>query len=239
MRSYLALLVALVLPGFLHAQQELSRQQVQQLFEAYNPVLMEQARQNSQLKEMLDGIIVAFLQNIPQDTLENRYTFVALVRNFTNSLLINEISDWYQKAVLYSQQSGDLTVQEAAWQGAYNTLLQIYPRVWAVSVQVKEALLGAYQSRRKNVKQDSSLTQAQRSSQLRQLDSSIANLEEELKYLRSDIGNQLVLLAQNTLQNIEMQELSSRAALQQQVQQNVKEADNLQIKTNHKKPVAE
>lgn len=211
MKRGLFLLATVTLSSALYAQELLTSEQARQIVANFNPQLLEQTAQNPDVSRLVDTLISSYLAKQPVDTLANRYEFIALVRNFDNSLALYATTQNYQQAVQYSQLGG--AVEDAAYEHAREQLGKIFPRIWAVSVQTKRDLLAQYKS-----------------SQVEKERAAIPALETDLKKLQTQVGEQLVGLVQNTLVQAKAQVLAEQTAL---------EATNLQVKTKHKKPVAE
>lgn len=206
MKRGLFLVATFTLSSALYAQNAFTRQTARDVFAAYNPVLLEKAAQNAQLTEFLDEMLARFVAQYPQDTLENRYTLIALARNFENSVLANAVLEEYTDALVYSHQGGN--VQAPARAHATRTLAEVYPRIWAVSVQVKEDLLAQY---KKELRAETT-TAAQKKG----LRAAISVLEADLKNLHTHTGEQLIALTRQALQGAEAQAAATRATLQQQ-----------------------
>ena len=201
MKRGLFLLATFTLSSALYAQDALTREQAQDVFAAYNPALLEKAAQDENLNQFLEDVLAGYLAQRPQDTLENRYTLIALARNFENSLAVNAALTQYKNALIYSQQGGD--VQAAAREHASKILAEVYPRIWAVSVQVKEELLTQYQ---KELKAD--ITPAQKQG----LHAAIKAVQTDLKNLHTRTGEQLTVLTQDALAQAEAQAVQAQAA---------------------------
>ncbi len=219
MKRSLCLLVSVTLGSALYAQGVLSREKVESVFAQYNPSLLVTARENADVNQLLQQVLTTYAAQQLPDTLENRYTLIALARNFENSAALHWVTNAYQNAVLYSHLGGN--VQDGARAAARADLQTIYSRIWAVSVQVKEALARAYQQARQQALQRGDKKAAQQYAQ------SVQAVRADLKQLHTQVGPQLVALVQNALLSAEEQ---AQAALQ---------TTNLQLKTKHKKPVAE
>jgi len=224
MRRGLFLLATITLSSALYAQDALTREQARGVFSTYNPVLLEKAAQDENLNRFIERVLSEYVAQNPLDTLENRYTLAALARNFENSLVINAALDQYKNALVYSAFGGD--VKASARTHAEQILAAVYPRVWAVSVQVKEDLLKQYQQAYHAPQITASEKQG--------LHAAIKAVRADLKKLHTNTGEQLVALTQEALKEAEAQV----AATQIKHAQEPKEATNLHIKTNHKKPVA-
>ena len=224
MNRGLFLVATVTLSSALYAQNPFTHEDAYEVFSHYNPVLLEKTAQDENLNRFVEDVLSQYVaQNLP-DTLETRYTLVALVRNFENSLAVNAAMEQYKNALVYSQQGGN--VQEAARAHARQMLTAVYPRIWAVSVQVKEDLLSKY----KQLAHAPQLTADEKQT----LQAAIKAVQADLKYLRTNIGEQLVALTQEALLQAEAQV----AEVQLEQAQKAKETTNLHVKTNHKKPVA-
>ena len=143
----------------------------------------------------MEDVIAQFVAQNPPDSLESRYTLIALARNFENSLVVNAALSQYKDALTYSQQGGN--VKEAARTHAAQILSAVYPRIWAVSVQVKEDLLAQYQKELKNP----NVTAEQK----QKLQHAVKAVKADLKNLRTSPGPRLVALTQNALTQAEAQ----------------------------------
>ncbi len=212
MKRGLFLLATVTLSSALYAQELLTSEQAHKIVADFNPQLLDRAAQSPDVSQLVDTLISSYLAKQPVDTLANKYEFIALVRNFDNSLALYATTQNYQQAVQYSQLGG--AVEDAAREHAREQLGKIFPRIWAVSVQTKRDLLAQYKS-----------------SQVEKERAAIPALETDLKKLQTQVGEQLVGLVQNTLVQAKAQVLAEQTALE--------EATNLQVKTKHKKPVAE
>ena len=223
MRRGLVLIATLTLSSALYAQGSLTRETARELFSAYNPTLLQEAQQDEKLSRLVEEVIREYLVKKPADTLENRYTLIALARNFENSIALNQTLDEYRQALLYSQQGTDL--RDSARARAQDALNAVYSRIWAVSVQVKEDLLSQYQKAYRT---------ATTSGEKQDLLAAINTVKADLKSLHTNTGEQLISLTHATLAQAEAQAATSQ--LQRAIL--VKESKNLNIKTKHKKPVA-
>lgn len=224
MKRGIFLLATFTLSSALYAQDFLTREQAREVFAAYNPALLAKAAQDENLNRLVDSVLAQYVAQNPPDSLESRYTLVAVARNFENSVAINAALSQYKNALIYSRQGEN--VQAAARAHAKQILSAVYPRIWAVSVQVKEELLKDYQKAVRSVQTPAAEKQT--------LQAAIKAVKADLKNLHTHTGEQLVALTQKTLAQQEAQVAALQAAQAQQV----KETTNLHIKTNHKKPVA-
>lgn len=211
MKRGIILLATFTLSSALYAQGSFTRQQAQEVFATYNPALLEKSAQDENLNRFLNSVLDEYVaQNLP-DTLESRYTLAALARNFENSLAVNTALTQYKNALIYSRQGGD--VQAAARTHATQILSAVYPRIWAVSVQVKEDLLAQYQ---KELKKPNVTAE-----QKQKLQKTVKAVKADLKNLHTRTGEQLVALTQQALNQAEAQV-----------------AKSVDVKTSSQKPMA-
>ena len=202
MKRGLFLVATFTLSSALYAQGTLTRQQAREVFAAYNPALLEKAAQNEDLNQFVEDVLTQYVAQNPPDTVESRYTLAALARNFENSIAVNAALAQYKNALIYSQQGG--AVQEAARVHASKALSEVFPRIWAVSVQVKEDLLAQYQ---KDLKAPG-ITPAQKQG----LQAAIKAVKADLKNLRTRTGEQLLALTQDALAQAEEQAAQAQEA---------------------------
>ena len=212
MKRGLFLLATMTLTSALYAQSSLTSEQVRQIIGNFNPQLLEKAAQDKQVSQLVDQLVDSYLAKQPANSLASRYELAALARNFDNSVALHYVTQQYQQAVRYSQAGGN--TEDAVRAHAQQQLREIYARIWAVSVQNKEALLAQY----KLLKDP-------------QYQTEISILEADLKGLKTHVGEQITNLADEALEQAKAQVLAQQTTLQ--------EAANLQVKTKHKKPVAE
>ena len=212
MKRGLFLLATVTLSSALYAQGLLTPEKARQIVGNFNPQLLERASQDQNVSALVEELISAYLAQKPVDNLDTKYELAALARNFDNSVDLYNVTQEYQRAVRYSYAGED--VEPVAKQHAREQLRTIFARIWAVSIQTKEALLAQYKS-----------------SKVQEDRGKVLPLEEDLKGLKTNVGEQIVSLVENTLNQAQKQVLTEQTSL--------REASNLQIKTKHKKPVAE
>ncbi len=212
MKRGLFLLATMTLTSALYAQGVLSAEKARQIVGNFNPQLLERAAQSPAVSQLVDELISSYLSKQPADDLAGRYELAALARNFDNSIALYEVTQGYEQAVRYSYAGQD--VEPSARQYAQEQLRGILARIWAVSVQTKTELLAQYKK-----------LHAPANGPV------ISALETELKNLQTEVGDHLAELVQVTLNQAQAQVQAEQTAL--------RETTNLQVKTKHKKPVAE
>ena len=233
MKRGLFILATLTLSSALYAQQTLTLEQARRIVADFNPQLLARAAQNPDEKALLEEMISSYVAAKPANTLESRYVLVGLARNFDNSIRLYAAMQQYKDALRYTQAGGE--VEKAAAQAARTWIGKTFSQIWAVSIQTKEAMLGAYKQARSTLRKDKTLPTNEKNARLKQVDLSIKAVRDELKQLHTQVGEQLLALTQNALTQVQAQVAQERAALQEQT---AAQATNLQIKSNHKKPVA-
>ena len=234
MKRGLFVLATLTLSSALYAQQTLTLEQARHIVADFNPQLLERAAQDSDVNSLVEKMISSYMAAQPEYTLETRYALASLARNFDNSIALHAAVQQYKEALRYTQAGGNVNV--AAEQAASTLIDEVFPRIWAVSVQTKGELLNAYEQERKVLRRDKALSPNVKEEQLHALDFSIKVLRADIKELHTRTGEQLRALTQATLAQAKAQVAQERATLQEQT---AAQATNLQIKSKHKKPVAE
>jgi len=237
MKRSLAVLALLTLSSAsLCAAENYNREKVLALFAQYNPTVLEKAQQNADYNTILQSVAQAY--NLPE-TDENRYTLLALIRNFDNSLDLNRLSAQYEKA-FYVNVINDLDPSAIAQQFRSN-LVPVFSRIWAVSVQTHKEHLKEAKAAAKALKKDASLTAKEKENALAHQKATISFLKQEIKNLKKDSASQIVdacdSYATQTEQAVLQEIAQSRAALATH-NVAVKEVNNLSITSKNKKPVA-
>lgn len=114
---------------------------------------------------------------------------------------------------------------------------QVFSRVWAVTVCLREYELSEAKHALKEVRSDKSLTAEARETQIKALKKRIRVLKTEIKSLKCNRGAAVVSAVDSFVRNMQEEQIRLfRAAFSADA---AFEAENLQIKSNNKKPVAE
>lgn len=239
MKRSLFLLASLALSSALYAQAEsldLSREQVLDIFAQYNPTVLEKAQQNADYQAALDQFLQTFSG---KNTAGNRFDTIAAARNFENSLRLNALAEAYlQQAVLARMSSQDYTALQRLYR---QDVKDVMSDIWAVSLQMRYFQLEEAKKALKALQRED-LPAEQKKSQTDELKKQIKSIQAEISALKKQSGQMIVSYTEQQLAATEEQ-INSRLSLNQhlaaqQQQSSAKQATNLQIKTNHKKPVA-
>ena len=239
MKRSLFVLATLAMSSALYAQGEAggyTREQVLDIFAQYNPSVLEYASQNAGYNAILEGFASSY--QLPQ-TPENRYELVAAVRNFDNSLRLAAAAQAYQDAVLYARMSGNEMPMAAA--RFRQEILPVFTKIWAVSVQVYQYQAVQTQAALKRLEQEKDLSAEERSRREASLRRQLAFVNAQLQALQQDPGQKVVAAAEVYIAETDrLLEESQEPALAraEAVSQEAQQAENLQIKTKNKKPVA-
>ena len=239
MKRSLAVLALLALSSAsLCATENYNREKVLALFAQYNPSVLENAQQNGAYQSILESVAQSY--NLPQ-TEENTYSLIALIRNFDNSLLLNALSEEYQRA-LFVNYANDVDTT-AITERFVQDLTPVFSRIWAVSVQVFQLRLKDAKGQLKAVKKDKTLSDVERKETSAVLKQKISLLKQEISNLKKDSATQIngaveSFAAQAQAHVWQSLEQSRQASLAAQKNVAVKETKNLSITSKNKKPVA-
>ena len=234
MKRSLFLLASLVFTSALYAQAGASftREQLLDIFEHYNPSVLEKAAQEPDYQQVLEAFLDSF-QNAP--AAQDRWDVIAAARNFDNSLRLHALTELYGEKITWARLSG---VDDNGFRTIYHDdLKQVMADIWAVSLQTQQARLAQLQSELKTLRRSSADSATQQAALKAQIDAAKA----EIRSLQQDPGALIVSQADNYQAQTDAQ---LAQALAQQLRAAAQEtaaaqASDLQIKTNHKKPVAE
>lgn len=236
MKRSLAVLALLTLSSAsLCAAENYNREKVLALFAQYNPAVLEKAQQDGDYNALVQEVADAY--NLPE-TDENRYTLLALIRNFDNSLDLNNLTAVYEKT-LYLHATNGLEVDSITERFSQD-LVPVFSRIWAVSLQTHTQHLQEAKARVKEIKKDKSLTAAQRKEALDEQEKTISFLKQEIKNLKKDAASRIVTITDDYAAQVKqdlLQQLSSRSSVTAH-NTAVQETENLSLISKNKKPVA-
>lgn len=239
MKRSLFLLASLVLTSALYAQTEeatFTREQVLEIFAQYNPSVLQKAQENQAYKTLVDEFVKTFQGT---DRLQNRIALIAATRNFENSIRLHALTEHYVEQGVWARMSG----QDASGilTNYRQDVKEVMTRVFAVTLQLKEWEL---QEMKESLKQThhADLADEQKQIRIADLKEAIARQKNEIKSLKKNAGVLVVSFTEQQVAQAKEQVMQHLVMLKQQqanAQENSsKQASDLQIKTNHKKPVA-
>lgn len=234
MRRSLFILAALALTPAVYAQADgapFTREQVLEIFSQYNPSVLEQAAQNDDYNAVLDSFLSAYESSgMPMDRME----LIAVARNFDNSIRLQIITDAYsQTASAVRLMGGDSASAEKLFR---EELTDVFSRVWAVTVQLRRYQLTETKRALKNLRADQTLSQEARDVQIAALKSEIRALKAELKSLQANRGESVLSAVDAYM--LQTQQVAGGLLQAARQAAAASETENLQIKSNNKKPVA-
>jgi hypothetical protein len=237
MKRGLFLVASLVIGSALCSQAEeplFSREQVLDIFSLYNPSVFEKAKQNDTYAELLDQFVQAF--QVP-DTLDNRVALIAAARNFETSLRLHDLTELYVEKATWARMS-------AQDPHGIDTLYRLdvqdeMANIYAVSLQVNRWKLQEFQQALKKARQED-LPQEQKEERINRLKAEIKQQKAAVRSLEENAGELVLQFTDNQVAQAKQQVTQrltafGRAAAQED---SAAQAANLQIKTNHKHPVA-
>lgn len=234
MRRSLFVLATMAMSSVLYAQAEpahFSREQVLDIFSQYNPLVLEQAQADADYQSVLDSFLSAYEDSNAQTSC---FELIAVARNFDNSIRLQALTDAYQQAASVSL----LTGQDGGAEKLFREdLTDVVSRIWAVTVQIRRAQLAEAKQRLKNIRTDHTLSKESRAEQISLLKQEIRVLKAELKSFQKNRGP-IITSAVDAYMEQAQKEVSDGLLQAARSSLEVSSADNLQIKSNHKKPVA-
>ena len=235
MKRSLFLLASLALTSALYAQPGASftREQILDIFEQYNPSVLQKAAEQPDYQVVLEEFLASF--QVPA-TSENKWEMIAAARNVENSLRLQSLTRQYQQQVTWAAMSG---VASDGMEKQFRTGLQeVMTDIWAVSLQTQQAQLDELKQTLKTLRRSKDSS----AEQLAALQAQIKARQAEVRSLKKNAGA-LILSNVNAYQEQVDRQLAqsfaSGFAAARAQELSAAQADNLQIKTNHKNPVAE
>jgi len=234
MKRSLIVLAVLAMSPSVFAADNYNREKVLDLFAQYNPSVLQRAGENETYNAILQKVVAGY--DVPEN-IETRLELIALIRNFDNSLALTVLDQRYGELFLMSEMSGtDISSARESYRKDIQTIIG---KIWAVSVQVQELRLQEYKAQLKEVKKDASLPAAQKQVLISSLNEQIKDTRSEIKYLKKDPGAQIAAAA-----NFYVAQAERKILLSVQLQADSKQplqaaqAENLQIVSKNKKPIA-
>lgn len=150
MRRSLFLLATLAMSSALYAQQDANgynREKVLDIFAQYNPVVLENAKNNADYNAVLENLAVSYQA---PDTEEARFELISVARNFDNSIRLHMLSEQYEETLFLSAVNG---VDSAATDKYFTRQVSdVLARVWAVTVNLREEQAKEYKRQLSQVK---------------------------------------------------------------------------------------
>ena len=234
MKRCLLLLAVWALYSSVYAQsgaEQYTREQVLEVFSNYNPVVLENAKNNENYEAVLEAFISSYDKPV---TAQNRFELIAVARNFDNSLLLRLWENSYKEILSMGSYAG--TNISAQKHTARQDLLLIFGRIWANSVQLREMQLQEAKETLKKTRKDKTISKSLKQEKTDFLKDEIADLKSEIKALRKNPGEQIQQITDSYMAQLE-QEVAA-AFSSRKTEEESSQTENLQVKTNHKKPVA-
>ena len=234
MKKSVFILASLTWAAMVYAQpQDFSREDVLDVFARFNPAVLEKAKQNAAYNQILDSFLSSYRA---EKNTANWYELIAAVRNFDASIQLNVLTETYHRLWLAARVSG--IENQVARRAFLADITDTMEKIWAVTVQLRTYQLEQANQQFKQIREDK-----QRQQDQAHLTREMASLKAELRALQQNPGAQIISAAQNYVDNAEAQFAAQSFTVErqaaEQAEQQARQTTNLQIKSNHKKPVAE
>lgn len=240
MKKSMLLLAVFALSSAVYAQQgaALSQEQVLEVFSRFNPSVLEKAKQDDTYRAALDNFLASYAA-VPGAV--TRFDIIAAARNFDDSLRLKQLTDIYQQLWISAKMSGaDISTPRQLF---LQDVTDVMTRVWAVTVQLRQYQLQLAQERLAHLRQDAASDAPERLARQEQAQQEVASLKSEVKSFKKYAGEHITSAAQDyvfRLENeLQAREFSVKRQAARDAQQAARQTTNLQIKSNHKKPVAQ
>ncbi|MBR4355299.1 MAG: hypothetical protein IKP96_01825 [Elusimicrobiaceae bacterium] len=240
MKRSMLFLATLVLVSAAYAQTNapsFSQEQVLDIFERFNPSVLQKAEKDPTYRAALDYFLASYsASQRPVD----RYELIGVARNFDNSLRLRELTDMYQQVWLSAKVSGASTA--VSKENFTRDVTGVMQNIWAVTVQLRQYQLEQDRALLKQIAQDEKLSVQERREAIHAVEDEIKHLKAEIKAFKKNPGKHVVSAAEDYVSQVERElqerDFSVKHHVAQQHEQAARQSSNLQIKTNHKKPVA-
>lgn len=220
------------------AAENYTREKVLALFATYNPAVLERAQQDEAYRAVLETVASSY--NV-SETDENRYTLIALIRNFDNSLAISSLTGEYERAylvhILNQLDPAVITRQ------FHDDLTPNFENVMAVTLEIDEMRLKEAKTKLRALRKKTDLSAQEKEQARLALRQEISLLKQEIKNLKKDSSSQLAASVDAFVSSAQTHVLqtiahSQDAARMMEQSPAAQEAENLSIISKNKKPVA-
>lgn len=238
MKRGVFLLASLVLTSALYSQAEggaFTREQVLEIFAQYNPSVLEKAQENQTYQQLVDEFVKAFEGT---DRAKSRMALIAATRNFDNSIRLHALTNQYAQQSVWAYMSG---AEVAGIRTQYRqNVKEIMSGIFAVTLQAKQWELQDLKASLKKTRR-AELSKQEKQTRVTELKAAITQQKQEIKALKKNAGEMVIAFTEQQVARANQQVQERISAQQQQAvsyANSSRQAANLQVKTNHKKPVA-
>lgn len=204
--SWLWILLASAATLYAQNNEFLGQEDLLEAFRQYNPDALEMAASNAPYGKILYDLAQTY--RAPR-TEEQKYALIALVKNFENSIILQVISREYMQARQLQAVSGTElpSLQE-------NTQAKIALLLWDVhqkTLEVKKLQLADHKQILKQIRQDKSLSAAQKKERLQAQKEHIKQIKKELRQFKANAKQKIYLTAQAYAQQLAAAYVSAQA----------------------------
>lgn len=209
------------------------REDVMAAFKEYNPAALEKAAQNPAYNELLNKLADAY--HSPR-TEASRNELIALVKNFDNSLRLQAVRNAYFEGRTLQRVSG--TELNALDEKTAKDVLAVVRSIFKNTLEVKNIQIKDYKARLKAVKKDPTLSAQEKEQAVSRLENQIRSVKREIKQLKSNSKQKIRDTASVYFGEIRSDFAASEQASAAPARLEAEQSSALDVKANHKKPVA-
>lgn len=231
-------LAVLMLTPALYAQTNTSfftREQVLDVFTRFNPAVLDKAQQDEEYQAALNFFLNSYHKEVSP---ANEIELIAAVRNFDTSVRLDVLKKIYQRKWIYAKMAGQSV--EPIRQMFVADISEEMAHIWAVTVQLRNYQLDQAKAKLAQLRKDSSDSNVV---QEQALQKAIEILKAEIKTLTQDSGTYVTIAIENYVAAVDRELMegvfSVKQAAAEQASEQARATTNLQIKSKHKKPVAQ
>lgn len=238
MRRCLLLLAVLAVASGLSAQEnnQYTQEDVLAVFAQYNPSALKKAQQNASYNEILQAFTLSYQA---EKNAQTEAELLAAVKNFDNSLRLYFIAQAYEEGLVLQQHSA---INLAALdQQTQEDLLTVFTDIYHTTLDIRDEEIKLCKKRIKSLKKDDLLSRGEQKAQITRQKSRIKELKSIKKALKKDAKEQVRQASELYFANLKKDIAAKITAVTHDAQQkelDAQSADNLQIKSKNKKPVA-
>lgn len=235
MKKSMFILATMALSVMLYAQPEqeaFSRAEMLDIFAQFNPSVLEKSKQNADYNAILELFLSSY-QASPTPT--SRYELIAVARNFDNSIALQALTARYHSLWTAARMTGQ--DNPAARQTFTDDVTAVMKNIWSETVSLRQYQVAQTKAQLKALKKNKEISKEERTAQKQQLNAQLKSLKAEIKTLKKNPEEYVRSAVQRYVTSTEEKFAAQEEAARQKAQA-AKQAKNLQVKTNNKKPVA-
>lgn len=238
MKRSLMMLAVLAFASALSAQETpvYNTEEVLAMFAEYNPAAVQKAKTNADYSSLMNKVAEAY--RAPK-TPAAQVELIALIKNFDNSIALQQIKLQYENDLKLQQVSSiDLAAKDAQTLGKLET---VFNNILQQTLAVKEWQIGWYEEQIKSFKRNKEMDKGARNARIKEFKNNIKALKKEMKELKKNSQTQVTASAGVYLADLKTDLAARQKAELERAQAEAakaKSSKNLQTKSKNKKRVA-